>query len=376
MRGSGRGLAVLSCLMLFAAGCTLGNGTNRTASDTPIPPSPSLLPVSSPIAAASPTSQPTSTAPAANGLAVTSIPTHNGEVGVIYLAVTLGATGGTAPYTWAATGMPAGLTVSPQGVVTGNNTAAGKFSFTVTVTDSTGATATGTQNMTVFPALAVTQPCAQVCNVSVGCTFCGRFGTVSGGAGPYHYKQVGGVVPDGMTLNGFALQGPFPAPLALGCVCDVLVAGPPITRIPWTLSASVTDDFGVTKTVAANFSEFFPVGILCTTANPCTCSNGSNNCSSIAAYEFGSPSDNFTVQVVQTCTTTNPLASPPAVTCVAGMPANWSATAKGGLINLILDPNNGFTGTVTIDLVDHGGCVAPLAAVSKTMDLTVNWPGP
>ena len=368
MRGSGRGLALLSCLTLFAAGCTLGNGTS-VANNTPVPPSPSLLPASSPGAAASPSSQPTTSTPAASGLAVTSIPTHNGEVGVIYLAVTLQAGGGTPPYSWTATGLPAGLAVSPQGVVSGNNTKAGKFSFTATVTDSTGATATGTQSMTVFAALTVTQPCAQVCNVGMGCSVCGRFGTVSGGAGPYHYKQAGGVVPDGMTLNGFALQGPFPLPLALGTPVDVIVAGPPITRIPWSLSASVTDDFGVTKTVTANFLEFFPARITCTVANPCTCANGTNDCSGIAAYQFGAPADNFTVQVVQTC-------DPNGANCVAGMPANWTATAKGGILNLVMDPNNGFSGQVTVDLVDHGACVAPQFAVSSQAILTVTWPGP
>ncbi len=371
MRGSGRGLAALSCLTLFAAGCTLGNGSNPTANNTPVPPSPSLLPVTA-SPSPSPSSQPTASAPAANGLAVASIPTHNGEVGVIYLAVTLQASGGTGPYTWAGTGMPPGLSVSPQGVVTGNNTTAGKYAFTVQVTDSTGATATGSQNMTVFPPLTVSQPCAQVCNVGMGCSTCGRFGTVSGGAGPYHYKQTGGAVPDGMTLNGFALQGPFPTPQLTGCVCDVLVAGPPITRLPWNLSASVTDDFGVTKTVVANFSEFFPIGILCTQAAPCTCTTVTPACASIAAYEFGSPSDKVTVQVVQTCTTTITTVAP-ITTCIAGMPTNWSATASKGVINLTLDPTNGFNGTVTIDLVDHGACVAPSAAVSKTMDLTVNW---
>jgi len=362
----------LAAVVVLAAACTFGGGSTNPTAD--------ISPQSSP---SSSTSNPGTTAPAASspsapaspsaaGLAVASIPTHNGEVGVIYLAVTLQASGGTPPYTWAGTGMPPGLTVSPQGVVTGNNTTAGKYNFTVQVTDSTGAKATGSTNMTVFPPLTVSQPCAQVCYVGVGCSSCGRFGSLSGGAGPYHYKLAGGTVPTGMTLSGFALQGPFPVPSVTGCICDVLVAGPPITRIPYSLSASVTDDFGVTKTVAANFLEFFPLQLQCTTTSPCTC-QGTSACNSIAAYSFGSPQDNVSVQVVQVCDLATGLTCLPGTT---GLPAVWSVTAKGGLINVSLDPTTGFSGRVTVDLVDHGACVAPQYAVSNQQVLSISWTGP
>ncbi|MBL8234113.1 MAG: putative Ig domain-containing protein [Bryobacterales bacterium] len=55
---------------------------------------------------------------------------------------TLQATGGTAPLTWSATGLPAGLIVSAAGVISGTPTASGQFTATVTVTDAAGATAT------------------------------------------------------------------------------------------------------------------------------------------------------------------------------------------------------------------------------------------
>ncbi|MFL5339223.1 MAG: putative Ig domain-containing protein [Gemmataceae bacterium] len=297
---------------------------------------------------------------------------HNGEVGVGYLAVTFVAAGGAPPYSWSvASGLPPGLALTPQGVFGGSNTTAGHYSFNAQVTDSTGATATGAASMTVFPPLTVSQPCAQVCYVGMGCTTCGRFGTVSGGAGPYHYKLAGGAVPSGMTLNQLALQGPFPAPLIASVPVDVVVAGPPITKFLWNLSASVTDDFGVTKTVAANFWEFFPLRGLCTSNSPCTCS-GTNDCSAIAAYEFGAPADNVSVQVVQVCDANGGNC----VAGTAGLPSGWSATAKGGLVNVGLDPVNGFFGQVTIDVVDHGACVAPAFAVSNQVVLSISWPGP
>jgi len=46
------------------------------------------------------------------------------------------ATGGQTPYSWSATGLPAGLTLSTGGLLSGTPTANGSFSVTVTVTDS------------------------------------------------------------------------------------------------------------------------------------------------------------------------------------------------------------------------------------------------
>ncbi len=66
-------------------------------------------------------------------------------------AETLAATGGTAPYSWTATGLPAGLTLDPAtGALSGTpKTAAGAVTIDVTVTDATGATATSHLTMAV-----------------------------------------------------------------------------------------------------------------------------------------------------------------------------------------------------------------------------------
>jgi hypothetical protein len=51
-------------------------------------------------------------------------------------SATLSATGGTPPYTWSATGLPAGIVLSAGGALTGTPTAEGPFSPEFTVTDN------------------------------------------------------------------------------------------------------------------------------------------------------------------------------------------------------------------------------------------------
>jgi hypothetical protein len=65
-----------------------------------------------------------------------------------FFTTTFLATGGTAPYTWSGT-LPTGLTLRPSGLALGLPSAVGTTTFAVTVTDATGARATGTFSLTV-----------------------------------------------------------------------------------------------------------------------------------------------------------------------------------------------------------------------------------
>jgi subtilase family serine protease len=65
-------------------------------------------------------------------------------------SLTLSATGGTAPYTWSATGLPAGLSINAStGVISGTPTTPGTSSVTVTAHDSASLTASATFTWTV-----------------------------------------------------------------------------------------------------------------------------------------------------------------------------------------------------------------------------------
>ncbi|HEX6771991.1 MAG TPA: Ig domain-containing protein [Acidobacteriaceae bacterium] len=86
-------------------------------------------------------------------LQITTTTAPTGTVGTAY-NFQLAATGGVPPYTWAlATGasLPAGLSLSSAGVVSGTPTAAGAFSPSITVTDSATNSTTQQVNFTINP---------------------------------------------------------------------------------------------------------------------------------------------------------------------------------------------------------------------------------
>jgi len=64
---------------------------------------------------------------------------------------TMVATGGTAPYSFSATGLPPGLSLSGAGTLSGTPTTFGTFSYNVTVTDSTSASYTTTCSIPILP---------------------------------------------------------------------------------------------------------------------------------------------------------------------------------------------------------------------------------
>ncbi|MFJ6794992.1 putative Ig domain-containing protein [Streptomyces sp. NPDC091268] len=77
-------------------------------------------------------------APQPGDVTVAAVPAQSGVVGAP-AELRNSATGGTAPYTWSATGLPAGLAVSSAtGTVSGTLTTPGTFQVTLTATDSAG----------------------------------------------------------------------------------------------------------------------------------------------------------------------------------------------------------------------------------------------
>ncbi len=94
------------------------------------------------------TGEPTCTGGGTGDVSVTNPGSKTGTVGSAVSNVTLAASGGTSPYTWTATGLPNGLSVSTAGVISGTPSAAGTFNVTVTARDSASTPKTGSASFT------------------------------------------------------------------------------------------------------------------------------------------------------------------------------------------------------------------------------------
>jgi hypothetical protein len=134
-------------------------------------------------------------------LAPTTLP--NASLGQPY-SQTLSATGGLLPYTYGITAgtLPPGLILSPAGLIAGTPTSAGTFSFTVTVTDAAGCTATRVYTIVVAP---LGCPTITVLPASLPVGVIGspysQAMSASGGSAPYVFAVTAGALPPGLALS-------------------------------------------------------------------------------------------------------------------------------------------------------------------------------
>jgi PKD repeat protein len=154
-----------------------------------------------------------------------------GTVGSFY-SLTLNATGGSAPYSFAATAgaVPPGLTVSSSGGVTGLPTARGSFVFTVTATDATSCTGSQTYAVTVGCAGVTVAPSALPAG-NVGASYSVTL-TTSGGNAPYSFAVTAGTLPPGLALSSAGI-----------------LSGLPTTAGSFSFVVTATDSFGCTTPV-------------------------------------------------------------------------------------------------------------------------------
>ena len=117
---------------------------------------------------------------------------------------------GNPPYTYAATGLPSGISIDPtSGVISGIATTSGQAAVTVKITDSSSPPATvANQTLTLYIA-SVSQTLGLVCDFSaraqVGQPYSARC-TQYGGTAPFKLAAAG-TVPPGLTLQGSAVSG-------------------------------------------------------------------------------------------------------------------------------------------------------------------------
>lgn len=118
--------------------------------------------------------------------------------GVAITAASVTGSGGTgAPYTFSATGLPAGLSMAANGTISGTPSVSGSFSYTVTVKDKDGNS--GTINCTIVVSPPPTASCVTISAVK-GSPIAPVTLVGTGGAGaPYTFTATG--LPSGLSMS-------------------------------------------------------------------------------------------------------------------------------------------------------------------------------
>ncbi len=126
-----------------------------------------------------------------------------GQTSKPYTNTQLEACGGTTPYTWddPKAGLPAGLTLSSSGLISGTPKSAGTTTVEIRVTDSKSASASRSFTLTVIPgplSVVTTSPLTD----GKECTYQSWTMKATGGSGSYSWKLASGSqAPNGLTLN-------------------------------------------------------------------------------------------------------------------------------------------------------------------------------
>ena len=144
--------------------------------------------------------------PAALAITTASLPA--GVVASPYPSTTMQASGGVAPYTWAlapGSNLPAGLTFSAQGIVSGTPSFSSNGSYPVTfvVTDSftTPETAQASLTLTIAGGPSLTLTTTTLPNATLNTAYSATL-TAAGGATPYTFSLANGAtLPPGLTLS-------------------------------------------------------------------------------------------------------------------------------------------------------------------------------
>jgi hypothetical protein len=142
---------------------------------------------------------------AAPPLAITTSTIPSALVGGFYdVELYYGVNGGVAPYTWTVSSgsLPAGLTLSPDGELSGIPTAAGTSTFTIEVTDSSTPTArTATQSYTLTVATPAPLVISPLLSPMTQGTYSLEDLTATGGVPSYTWSITSGSLPAGLTLD-------------------------------------------------------------------------------------------------------------------------------------------------------------------------------
>ncbi|MBG0813119.1 putative Ig domain-containing protein [Planomonospora sp. ID82291] len=137
----------------------------------------------------------------------------------------LTATGGRLPLTWSATGLPAGMGITPGGLISGTPTTAGTYTVTATVTDRQGDSDNARFSWTVYNLPQLTDPGDRTTRADTAVSLPL---TATGGWPALTWSATG--LPDGLSIN----------------TSTGVVSGTPTTYQTETVTVTITDQGGMT----------------------------------------------------------------------------------------------------------------------------------
>lgn len=153
------------------------------------------------------------------------------------------ASGGKAPFTWSATGLPTGLAInSLNGQITGTPTSAGVSNATITVSDRNNRTASTSASFASRQALAVTDTIPSLVKMTEAVN---ATASATGGSPPYVYTAIG--LPAGLSINSTTGE----------------IAGTPSATGNFTAQITVADANG--KTASSTKSIVSEAGVIVAT---------------------------------------------------------------------------------------------------------------
>ena len=163
----------------------------------------------------------------------------------------LAAAGGTTPYRWTSSGLPAGLSLTPAGAIGGVANAPGSYLIVIGVTDASGLSASAALTLTVGAGIQFTG--TTLPNATAGSPYSSTI-QAGGGAAPYTF-----VAPSSPIV-------PYPLPDGLTLSTAGTLSGTPTTAGNYTFAVTVTDNNKSQATATFSLTVLPPLAIV--TASP------------------------------------------------------------------------------------------------------------
>jgi len=180
-----------------------------------------------------------------------------GQTGTAYSA-TLAASGGTTPYSWSLSSgsLPAGLTLSSSGQISGTPTTAGSSSFTVKVSDSSAPSQTASKLLSITinssNPTPLTISTTSLSNGQASLPYSTSL-SATGGTTPYTWSVLSGSLPPGLALT--ASSG--------------LISGTPTQSGSFPVQIQVTDSSSSKQTATQSFTLVISSAVAGTAVTAC-----------------------------------------------------------------------------------------------------------